>query len=263
MWNLIKAQNYQLKRDNGIIYIYLIGLAFVIFPIVDFLKDSPIGDLTGSYYGVSMSEILFLALGLLTILLTSRILGWDFSDKTINYELLSGHSRSQVYWSRVITALIWCMITAPVILFVPMLGCSLLNGWGVSADQSELLLRYALVLFPTFRLICECVLLTILLRNGAMAMVLNYVLYVFPWTFIIMAELMVEMHITTQLSSMNSYRLLHMENSKFGYIDGKDVVIYETALESGFLVETIVVSLVVGIICLFIGGRFMKKSDME
>ena len=69
--------------------------------------------------------------------------------------------------------------------------------------------------------------------------------------------------LTVQLASMNVYRLINFEKSSFAYINGEDVIVYETAVEPSFLIGTVIVSLIVGIVCLLVGYLYFKKSDMD
>ena len=263
MWNIVKGLNYQLKRDNGIIYIYLIGGFMLGCFVVDYLGSYDMAELTGSFYGVLHGETCFMALGILVALLTARIAGWDYTDKTLNYELMSGHSRGQVYWSRVWVSLLWSMVTCIIVAFVPILVFSAINGWGVRADMGGMLLRYGLLMFPLFRLMSECILLTVLMRNCYMVMIIGFVMYEFSWVFGVMSEPLTNYKLTVQLASMNVYRLINFEKSSFAYINGEDMIVYETAVEPSFLIGTVIVSLIVGIVCLLVGYLYFKKSDMD
>lgn len=263
MWNIVKSLNYQLKKDNGMVYIFLISAFVVGAYLMGFEEDYSLRELTGSFYGVLQGEAVFIAVGILVPLLTARIVGWDYTDKTVNYELMSGHRRSQVYWSRVWVSFAWSMISCVVAIFVPLLIFGVINGWGIKADMGGMLLRYALTLFPLFRLLCECVLLTVIMKNCYMVMIIGFVMYEFSWVFGVMSEPLTNFELTTQLVSMNVYRLISFEKSSFAYINGEDVIVYDMTVESGFFVGTIVVSLVVGMACLLIGYLYFKKSDMD
>ncbi len=263
MRNLKRALNYQLKRDNGIIYILLAGGVFLAFLLRELLIKYSFRELTGSQYVISMGGSLQMILGMLVILLAARIVGWDYNDKTINYEILSGYSRRQVFLSRVLVSMAWCMVTAVIVIFLPLLIFGLINGWGNTADMWEVLLRYGLALFPIFRLVCEIILLTVLVKNCYMAMVLGYTLFELLWVFVVMAQLTIDFEVTTQLSSIHMQLLFVLDKFSFGYIDGEDVVVYDAVLEPGFMLETVVVSLVVGAVCLLIGYWYFKKSDMD
>lgn len=262
MWNLIKAQKYQIKRDNGIIYIYLLGALYFVGFWADYLTGNKISEITGSVAAINNGSVCMIVTGILVALLTARIMGWDYNDKTLNYELLSGHSRSKVFWSRALVSMLWCLVSVIIVLFVPMLVFGILNGWGVTADLGGTLLRYALTLFPLFRFCCECILLTVLMRNCYMVMIIEFVLYEFSWVFAEMQALMTNVKLTTHFASTNVTRLLEFGRQYLGYIDGEDVIVHETAMEASFVIGTIGVSLLVGGACLFIAYRYFKKCDL-
>lgn len=263
MWNLIKAQNYQLKRDRATRYMWVIFLGSLVVIFLEYLRNNPLSDLTGSNTAVVMSEPNVMIPGIFVILLTARIVGWDYTDKTLNYELMAGHSRRAVYWSRVWVSLVCVMVGCAIFLFLPLLFFGLINGWGHSADLAKILFRYGLSLLPLFRLMGECVLLTVLLKNCYMAMIIGYMLFEAGMVLMMVLEPLVDFDFTTQLSVTNLYSLVYVDYCRFQYIDGEDVVVYETALESGLITGTIGVSLVVGIACLWLGYLYFKKSDMN
>lgn len=262
MWNLIKAQKYQIKRDNAIIYIYLLGALYFVGFWADYLMGHKIGEITGSVAAVHNGSVCMIVTGILVALLTARIMGWDYNDKTLNYELLAGHSRAKVFWSRVLVSMLWCLVSVIIVLLVPLLVFGILNGWGVTADLGGTLLRYALTLFPLLRFCCECILLTVLMRNCYMVMIIGFVLYEFSWVFAEMQALMTNVKLTTHFASTNVTRLLEFGRQYFDYIDGEDVVVHETAMEASLVMGTMGVSLLVGGACLFIAYRYFKKCDL-
>lgn len=262
MWNLIKAQKYQIKRDNAIIYIYLLGALYFVGFWADYLMGHKIGEITGSVAAVHNGSVCMIVMGILVALLTARIMGWDYNDKTLNYELLAGHSRAKVFWSRVLVSMLWCLVSVIIVLLVPLLVFGILNGWGVTADLGGTLLRYALTLFPLFRFCCECILLTVLMRNCYMVMIIGFVLYEFSWVFAEMQALMTNVKLTTHFASTNVTRLLEFGRQYFDYIDGEDVIVHETAMEASLVMGTMGVSLLVGGACLFIAYRYFKKCDL-
>lgn len=263
MRNLIKAQKYQIKRDNGIIYIYLIGAVYFVAFWADYLIGHKFNEITGSGAALYNGETCTIVSGLLVALLTCRIVGWDFNDKTLNYELMAGHSRAKVYWSRVIVSMKWCLITVPVLLFVPLLFFGIVNGWGVDTDMGGVILRHVLTLFPLFRFACECVLLSVIMRNCYMSMIIGFMMYEFTWVFAEMQVLMTKVKLGVHFASTNVTRLLMLDKSSFGYIDNQDVIVYDTSLETGFILGTIGISLLIGAVCLFAGYRYFKKCDMN
>lgn len=263
MWNLIKAQNYQLKRDRAIKYMVCIIFGSQVLVFLDYLRTHSFSDLTGGYTAFYLGDINFIMLGMLVTLLSARIVGWDYTDKTINYELLAGHSRKSVYWCRVYVSLMWIIAGCTIFLFLPLLITGIINGWGYKVDMGNMLLRYVLTFFPLFRLFGECVLLTVLLKNCYMAMIIGWIMYEFSWVFIVMIEELIEYEFTVELCAINIYRLVYLSYSRLQYINGEDVLVYETVLEPGFIAGSIAVSLILGMAGLGIGYLYFKKSDIN
>ncbi len=263
MGNIIKSLNYQLKRDNGMIYIYLVVLFIFIASFISYLDSYDFGETTGSLFTILNAETYLIGAGLTIALLAARAFGWDYNDKTINYEVLSGHSRKEIYISRVLVSMCWSLISCFLLLYVPLLFYTACNGWGNWADIRGVMLRYVLLLFPLFRFVCECILLTVVMKNCYMAMIIGFVLYEFSWALTTMQELLTEYAFTIEFASTNIYRLLVYNKYSFGYMDGEDFITYDTILEPSLLVGTILVSTIVGVVCLIVGYFYFLKKDMD
>lgn len=259
MWNIIKAQNYQTRGDNVVIYGFL---ACLLPLLVSFLNQDSFGNMTGSLYLVHAGEVLPFVIVIITLVLTTRICGWDYADKTMNYEVLAGHSRGEVYWGRIIASMLWGMGAGIVITFLPVLLFTVVNGWGFSISFKGALMRLLLLLFPMFRLVCEFALLTFLLRSCYVAMIIGWVLYGTANIITMIAEETAKLRFTVQLASANMSSLLNFENYTIGYIDGEDIMLYDTALDASLTVGSVVVSVAVGAGCLVIGYICFKKGDM-
>ena len=109
MYNIIKAQMYQLIRENATYYTFLGGLGALLFLYIS-LSDSniEIAEVTGSellVQGTSSMVLMFVAM-----LFTVRICGGDMGDKTINHEMLTGISRAKIYGGRIIVSVISALI---------------------------------------------------------------------------------------------------------------------------------------------------------
>ncbi len=264
MQNIIKSQNYQLKRDNFIIYIFLFVAFFLYLMITITITDgTDISEFTGSVFFLSLSVFNPIIIPCMTLMLTSRICGWDYTDKTMNYEILIGHSRKEVYWSRILLSIPWCVIGYYAFVSLFAVVFSLINGWGNSTELKQVIFQYFILLFPLLRMICEFALLTFLLKNCYLAMIIGYLLYELSFGIVMIIEEFTDVNITTLLSSANISEILECCNGKMGYINGEDVMIYDISFESSFVTETIIVSVVAGTICLIAGYFFFRKSDMK
>lgn len=262
MWNLMRAHNYQVRRDNFVIFTILTGLIMMVGMMLLDASSSP-GELSGDLCVVYGSQTWFIALSAVIIILMPRIFAWDMTDKTINYEVMTGYSRTKVYFSRVIVSVIWS-VGVTMLLLLGVIGFfTLLNGWGNQMDAANTMKRMLLVVFPMFRFACEVMLLTILLKNCYVSMVIIFVLNEASIVITLILEDFFGKTKGLGLAMMNCMELADFTNYKFVYINGEDVAVYETAIESSYVLSTIGVSLLAGAICLIIGYVVFKKRDMD
>lgn len=260
MWNIIKAQNYQTRNDIVVIAaLIFIGALSIISPYFNGL-NIPFSEITGSIYAVN-SEKTFLLFILLIV--TTRVCGWDQSDKTINYEILAGHNRLAVYFGRIITSIIWVTVSCAVLLFGPLAVCTVINGWGYNADFNGVMLRYLLAFLPIIRVTCELALLTFILRRGGLSGIVGYLLIdgVVITDSILSMESNIE--ITWQFGVTNLMCLTGFPDFSYGYVNGEDIKVFETALDPSLIIGTAAASIIVGAACLIIGSVIFRKSNMK
>ena len=265
MFNLIKAQNYQLKRDNFMIYVILFSLAYTAL-ITYFGIDEGIrtGEMNGGLFLASNGEAysflyLFPVLGF-----TSRICGWDFNDKTINYEVLAGHKRSDIFLSRLLVSFLWVFIGALVMTILPVGVITLIYGWGVNMSFGAALARFALCFLVLLRLTCGFICMTFLVRNCFITLIFGYLLAEIEMIVAMMVnEFSKTIKITWQLATGNLLALMDFSNYELGYVDGEDVVHFITDMEPSLLIGTIVCSLVLSAVYLLLGYTVFRKSDIR
>lgn len=263
MHNIIKALNYQTRRDNFLIYSILAGLYMIVISLIDYfnynfdkLNGGTVVAVTGTQMCISMSVIFTV------LLLGTRICGWDYADKTMNYEILAGHSRKHVYWSRVIVCIIWCTCVSLAIVILPVIVFTIINGWGDNMSFGGAAVRYLLLIFPMFRIICEFALITFLTGSCYKGMVLGFILSETGMMIYVLAEELADFK-CRYLLSMSNIDALFAFNAKFGYVNGMDIEVYETAVKPSLAVGTIIISLAVGAGCLLIGWLVFKKRDVN
>lgn len=261
MWNIVKALNYQIKRDNVVIMGFC--MAFFIQLVCSLGNGSADpGDWDGSVVVVLCSEIYPMLIGLLPLVITCRICGWDFDDKTINYELLSGHSRYSIFFARVILSLLWSILGTAAVIFLPIAGITMAGGWGDSLNAADMALRGLLSLFPMFRIICVWILMTTFLQSSFKTLLLGYLLFDGTALIMIIAEESRKAIHFSVFSLANLTKLLSLTNYTMVYINGEDVAVYRTALEASEIYGSIFASLAVGTVCLALSCGVFYRRDM-
>lgn len=259
MKRLIAALNYQVKRDNFTYYAFIAGFAFVGLGLM--CADGAL-NLTGAEYTVQCGFTAPMVLGVAGMMLAVRICGWDMSDKTINYEIAAGHSRRDVYLARVIVSLMWCFFAGAVLLGVPVLLSAVFSGWGDNMDGGLAFIRYLLIVFPLFRMVCCIIMLTFVTKNALGAGIAAYLLMGAESIADTYFEMMTDHELTVELAVSNITELLTF-NSYMGYINGEDVTVYDAALSPSFVILTVVVSVAAGGLYLYLGYLSFKRADMK
>lgn len=260
MWNIMKAQSYQIKGDNLTIY----GLLFsLLLPVAGLLLDDTALDyMTGSVYAVSMFSFLPFTFMIISLIIVTRIIGWDMNDKTINYELLSGHSRAQVFFGRLIMSLVWTIIASVIVAVIPLVIFTIINGWGHSLKVSDFAIRFAVFLCPYIRWICVVVFITTLAKNSNAGIIIGYMIFVFSMFASAIIEELLDVSLDSLLSSSNLLALSEVSNSRTQLIGDEMVTVYEGAIETSLINSSIIVSLVVGLVFILISYMIFKKKDM-
>lgn len=262
MKNLIKAQLYQLKKDRlvqlvfgGMLLILLVTAYMnqLLAVTVDYAIDTVTG---GGYFSNSLVGVIMVGL-MFVIIAVPRICGWDFTDKTTNYELMSGHIRKEVFFSRIIVSLLAGVVGWLILFCAPLAVTSIINGWGEKLPLSEAVLRGILMLFPIIRLVCELSCFTFILKNPYITMGIGYVLFM--------------LQISPVFPIKNSHLLGISNLSMLGTIDlwttygldGELNYIFEAYLGAGDIAGTILASIAASLLSLFLGYIFFKNDDIN
>lgn len=256
----MKAQLIQLRKDKICRFIF-IGVLAVTLIIVLMMADMASGDIrfTGGEQAIMLLTMTQLLAQFFMYLFTAQACGTDFMDKTCNYEIMSGHTRRDVFFGRVIPTLIigtlgtMFLIAAPVVAEVIILG-----GWGDKVSLTDMLLRFLLMAFPVARVICEFIFLTFIIKNPYIVMGISYMLCIILGMNIPVTR---DHCFVLGMSNMNAITVIDRWNS-FG-LGGDLYYVYETGLSADFVLPTIIVSVIIGAAALLLGYTFFKNDDMH
>lgn len=262
MKNLIKAQLYQLKKDRLVQLVFagmfiILMLAMYMNQLLSETSSSGLDTVTGGgYFANSLSGVIMVGL-MFVIIAVPRICGWDFTDKTTNYELMAGHIRREVFFSRIIVSLLAGVIGWLILFCAPLAVTGIMSGWGEKLPLTEAVLRGALMLFPIIRLVCEFSCLTFIIKNPYLTMGIGYVLLM--------------LQVSTVFPIKNSFLLGISNLTMLGNVeiwttyglDGELNYIFEAYLGAGDIAGTILASLGAGLLSLFLGYIFFKNDDIN
>ncbi len=260
MKNIIKSQLFQLKYER----LYLIIMILVtVFITAIALLDNAMSvkalsiPLTGCmYFFNTVPNIISISI-LPALMLVGQMCCGDFTDKTTNYEIMSGHKRSEVFLGRAIPCVITCTICAVLVMAVPVVVLTIMNGWGDDIPLSHALVRILLIVVVIIRIICEYIFLSFLMKNTYIIMGLSYLFFALYLSGIFSDNL-------TPLLGITNLNMLFMIDSWTTY--GLDYTVnqsFNAAIGPSQIISTLAVSLLVSAASLALGFVFFKNDDLN
>jgi hypothetical protein len=183
----------------------------------------------------------------------------DFPDKTSNYEIMTGHKRTEVYFGRVIPCLVFGVICFLIIAFAPIILNTAIHGWGTKLDVGQMILRYTLLIFPITRIFCTAIFIAFVVKNPYIMMGTGYaasMLGGISGGFLKEAK--------SPFLGITNINMLCMFDSWFTYgLEGNENYIYDASLSTGQIAGTIIVSLAASIVFLYLGYVFFHTDDLN
>ncbi len=265
MINIIKSINYSTKRDIAVI---ITLISTIVIPIIAFADSVRSGalfrDITPSFlYGEQYFSEMFAVYSIAVLILTSKAVGGDAGDKTINFELMSGHGRGISFAARTISGFLWGTVLVGIAFYLPMLIMGVINGWGLETDMNNVLLRSVLAVFPMIRMTAFIILVTSVLRSAGKGIAIGYVIFMgvsLVWS--ILQE--TEVKLADYISGLSNGAMLFMpDNYKEKIIEGMKVKIIDTAVSGETAVKTILISLVMTAVYITAAYMNYKKKDRD
>lgn len=259
MRNLIKSQLYQMKKSTLplTLFIALIVMAVVqYFGEINYQRQSLSA---GKYLADNGAAVLFVAI-IFGICFTGYICGMDFTDKTTNYELMSGHTRGQVYFARAILSIIGGTLGTLLVILVPVIFGIAAYGWGSEITVKDTVIRLILVSIVTMRIICEFVFFTYVLKTPYFTMGLAYVIFMFGFA---MQAFSNKTSVFLGITSLN--RLAEFESWMTYTLDDtvNTIKVYDAALSGGDIAGIMLSSICIGALFLWLGYRFFSNDDLN
>ncbi len=258
MNKIIKSIFYEQIKSKIIPILFLIFAAFfIIIPIIG-VSDS----LGTSDYFLENSTLTFVFQLIFLGLSVGIICSGDMKDKVANYEVLSGHSRLQVYMARFISSVLMGTVLTMVLSFLPVLVGTAVYGWGDRLSFSEVMIRQCLYVFPYLRLTSFLVFLSFIVRNKYVMMAVGVLLGVgsllsFTIFSTISSSVYLSIYNLKYLSDYITWQIYNVNSEGvFKYYTGNSTITSE------LVIGTIGVSLLMIVIYGIAGYAVFRKSEM-
>ena len=265
MINVFRSLNYYVRKDLAIViaFITIASLPIVSLSFMSALEGLSLSDMTGAVYFAEMNRDVVIISLVAALLIATRLVGTDFSDRSVNYEILGGNRRITSYLGRIAAGLLWGCIVCWILMSLPLGYLSLINGWGVTVDIKWALFRQVLMFLPLLRFVSLLIFVTILVRGAGKGMALAVVILEVEAIIDTMFEEILDIKIKYALAASNLMRVLGLDNAKNMVIDGKQVNVYIADLPGNFVAATIAVSLIMTVMYLSVAALVFLRKDRD
>ncbi len=263
MKNIIKSIIYELIKSRVMmILFFLIAAANILVTILN-IAENTFHEATTSAMLSEAKSITFLFAAFFVIATVGIISGSDFKDKVANYELMSGHSRIQVYLARSIFSVFFAALTGTVLSFIPLISGNIIFGFGGRLVLGDVILRTFLYFFPFLRLAAFAVILTFIVKNQYAVMGIGYGII----TINTLLSITVSDPENLLTANFNLNLLADYDGWSVYNISKTDGIVnyacYDSSLSIGNVIGTILISIAVMAIYLVIGYGLFRRDDLS
>ena len=259
MKNLIKSIVYEVVRSKLLIIVYS-AMAVLMF-VLGIINSK---DISASGMYVQDASLTYTFPLFVIAAVVGIVICPDYRDKVSNYEILSGHSRSSVYFARTLCAVIPAAFMAYLLTFLPLRSGIIVRGWGDRLIFSDVLLRQLLFIFPFIRIASFTACLAFVFKSEYILMALG-VVYSFGSLFLTSIYTDVSSSVYTGFYNLN-YLMSYDKWSIYNISPTEGIVRYASATGSvniTMVIATVAVSLLMTLVYLFIGYAMFKKTEMN
>lgn len=267
MKDIIRIQLRQMLTQR-VVYISTALIAATIF-LVMFLNSGDIGE-TPKTATEFLPQVLHISAGI-AFFVGAALIGFgggaDFLDKTINHEAMAGKSRAAIYFGRAIPALILTPVFVIAVSILPFLPYAMINDWGDTIPASVLIQRCVLALFPLLRLCSFAFFLMFIFRHPNMPILIAFPCFaatmgsaadLTPLPFF---ELIYKIPCLLSFGNLND--LLSFDYWFVNNLNFDTFYTYYFSLDTSYIIQTVVISLVMSAVYLLLGYHFFHLDDMN
>lgn len=260
MWDIVRSVFYTCRKKSIMKIIFVLVLLCSCSPLISFSfyalgYEGP----TAGEFSATYMPIINTFAQLFIIINTCYVCTMDFGDKTANSELVTGHTRFEVFSARIIAALITSVAGFLLCFIIPAVAASVMWGWGSCIYLSDLIFRWFILIFPAARIVVEIAALSFIIRKPSAAFIT-----------VIMAFFCINSGISYAGTSSENCILgitnlneLSIVNSWFTYGLDNTWITFDAAVAPSFIAGTIIISAAASALFFFIGYTFFRYDDID
>ncbi|MBR1598660.1 MAG: hypothetical protein IJ661_07120 [Lachnospiraceae bacterium] len=262
MKDIISSELYSIRKTGTTIRIYILFIFIMILvTVVNIINDdkgfrSAEGCIVGNPTLPTTFSVFIIGF------IVAAFCGEDFRDKTENYEVMSGHSRAQIFLGRSIPAILAAGIGGTLLAFLPLISGSIIFDTGDLVPVGDIIIRQLLFVFPFMRLAAFFVFVTFMVKSNFVTMILGFLVFN---AHAVMSD-MITNNKNYLISLFNLNLLTDYPGWSLYNVSGNGGVIEYTAYKSAVTPELIIGTIVVSLLMIFVymlaGYAFFRRDDL-
>lgn len=264
MKEVMRSQLYQLFKNRIKIIVFFGLLVISILTAIFTLSTDAQSDgfaASGSSCVRVIIPVVFAFLPYFIGASAGDIAAHDLDDKTCYYELMSGKTRFQSYFGRVIPSVLFTLIGTLILTAAPVVTATLYFGWGNDMTVGEAMFRLFLLAFPLIRMICLVIAFSMIMKKSIFGIVYSLIAQVM-YVSALNGFFDKKDSLSTAVTSI--FRILDFK-SRYTYsiVDLKSRYIYDMNIPLETVAAIIGVSLLMSAVYIIIGYVFFHKDDLN
>lgn len=266
MKEIIKSQLYETVKSKSVWIIALVIACFAGSECCARLEFVEGEDVYTGTMAMGLSMDLY-AVAFFTFVIASFMCR-DYKNRTINHDILSGYSRKQVFFGRMIPAYVIGSVAAFIYIYPAVISQTIKYGWGSDVTALSMVLRNIMFLLLLFRMAGETALLSVVIKR---TWIVYGVLLLFGYAqqsaFIFILshyEQLKFLWYLWLLSGSGGPSLILSPGYEEVFNDAGEVVKqFEQVLSMQDTLVSVLSSILIGTLCLYIAFRLFEKRDMD
>lgn len=262
MKDILNSELYSIRKSGTTIRIYILFVVIMVLVTVINVVNSNEGFASAEGCIVDNPTLPSLFPIFIVGFIVAAFCGEDFKDKVGNYEIMSGHSRGQIFLGRSIPAIVVSGVGATILAFIPLVSGSIIFEMGDLVPVGDIIIRQLLFIFPFMRLAAFFVFVTFMVKSNYVTMVLGFLVFN---AHAVLADM-----VTNSKSYLISLFNLNLLTDYPGWslynVSGNGGIIeytaYKSAVTPELVIGTILVSLLMIAVYMTAGYAFFRRDDI-
>lgn len=191
MKGIIKSQLYETKVTLSMWIAIVVAFSLVIMEwigTVEYYAGS--GPLTGTVM-LGETDASLISIYLFCFII-AHFMCRDWKNKTIYLDVLSGYSRKEVFFGRLIPAFVIGVIAVLVLTYGHVVCQSIVGGWGSNLTLADIAINVLVYVLMLFRLTGELALFSMIIKRTSVVVILFLILDYMEFFFIVLGGAPIE-----------------------------------------------------------------------